>query len=177
MAISRQAKTETLASLAEKLGRTKALVFTHYQGLSVKEVTELRRQLRTESIDLLVAKKTLLRKALADSGYDAGLVDTLPGDVAVAFGYADEVTPAKLLATYGKTHPQVELLAGLIEGRSISAAEVKALAKLPSKTELLAQTVWVIKGPVTGLVNVLAGNIRGLVTVLNALKDRQPAAA
>lgn len=174
MAKSKQSKNDTLASLADKLSRMKALVFTHYQGLTVKQVTELRKQLRTESVDLLVAKKTLLRKALAGAGLDPNTVDQLPGDVAVAFGYADEVGPAKLLNTYGLKHPQIELLAGVVNGRTLSGPEVQVLAKLPSRQELLTKTVWVIKGPMTGLVNVMAGNLRGLITVLGAIKDRQP---
>ncbi len=175
MAKSHQAKSDTLESLREKLSRMKALVFTHYQGLTVKDVTNLRKQLREEGVDLLVAKKTLLRKALTEAGLDGNMVDQLSGDVAIAFGYNDEVTAAKLLQKYSKEKPVVKLLGGVVEGQALDAKQVVALAKLPSREELIAQTVWVIKGPLTGFVNVMAGNLRGLVQVLSAIKDRQPA--
>ncbi len=176
MAKSKQSKSETLSSLRDKLGRMKAVVFTHYQGMSVKDITDLRKQLRHGQVDFLVVKKTLLKKALPEAGFNAELVDQLAGDVATAFGYDDEIAPAKILSTFAKQHPQVQLLAGLMNGQTLNTAEVNALAKLPSREELLAKTVWVIKGPLTGLANVLSGNLRGLVQVLSAIKDRQPAA-
>lgn len=176
MAKSKQAKIETLSTLREKLARMKTVVFTHYQGLTVKDITVLRQELRQGGVDFLVAKKTLLRKALVEAGMNGDIVDQLAGDVAMAFGYEDEVVPAKLLFTFAKKHPQVELQAGVVNGQTLNTAEVKALAILPSREELLAQTVWVIKGPLVGLVNVLTGNIRGLVNVLTAISNRQPAA-
>ncbi len=177
MAKSRQSKTDTLASLSDKLSRMKAVAFTHYQGLSVKDVTDLRKQLRADNVDFLVTKKTLLRKALGDAGLDGGLVDHLPGDVAMAFGYDDEILPAKLLQKYRKDHPSVELLAGLVKGEVLNAHQIVALAKLPGREELIAQTIWTIKAPLTGMVTVLAGNLRGLIQVVKALSERQPVTA
>lgn len=155
----------------------KALVFASYEGLSVKDVTELRAHLRKENIDLLVAKKTLLRKSLTLAGFDPSIVDQIQGSVAMAFGYTDEVTPAKVLQKFSKDHDVVKFKGGIIQGQFLNAAQVKSLAALPSREELLAKTVWVLNSPVTGLVNVLAGNIRSLITILQALKDKQPAVA
>jgi large subunit ribosomal protein L10 len=177
MAISRQAKQETLVHLREKLQRTKGLIFTHYQGLTVKDVTELRRELRQSDVELVVAKKTLLRKAMAEAGFDAAVVDTLDGSVAMAFGYSDEVAPAKILQAFAKKHPSVELMGGMIGGQLMDAKQAVALSKLPSRDELRAKLVWVIGSPLSGLVNVTAGTLRSFIQVLTALKDKAPAKA
>ncbi len=177
MAITRQAKEQTLTELQDKLQRTKGLIFTHYQGLTVKDVTELRKTLRAGDVELVVAKKTLLRKALTASGYDAAVVDQLEGSVAMAFGYSDEVTPAKLLQAFAKDHPAVELMGGMIGSQVMNAKEAVALAKLPGRDELRAKLVWVLGSPMSGLVNVTAGTIRGLIQVLNAINEKRPAQA
>lgn len=176
MAISRQSKTETLQSLADKFQRTKGFMFTHYQGLTVKDITELRRTLRQEDVELVVAKKTLLRKALAASGFNAELVDSLEGSVAIAFGFSDEVIPAKLLQKYAKDHPAVQLLGGVVDGQVLDAAQAVTIAKLPGRDELRGKLVWVLGSPLSGTVNVLAGTMRGLLNILQALQEKQPAA-
>ncbi|MBI5467376.1 MAG: 50S ribosomal protein L10 [Candidatus Kerfeldbacteria bacterium] len=175
MAISRQSKTETLQSLADKFQRTKGFMFTHYQGLTVKDITELRRTLRQEDVELVVAKKTLLRKALAASGFNADLVDDLEGSVAIAFGFSDEIIPAKLLQKYAKDHPAVQLLGGVVGGQVLDATQAVTISKLPSRDELRGQLVWVLGSPLSGTVNVLAGTMRGLLNVLQALQEKQPA--
>lgn len=177
MAITRQAKEQTLTELNDKLQRAKGLIFTHYQGLTVKDVTELRRLLRAQDVELVVAKKTLLRKALAANGFSADVVDRLEGSVAMAFGYTDEVAPAKLLQAFAKDHPAVELMGGMIGTQLMSATEAVALAKLPGRDELRAKLVWVLGSPMTGLVNVTAGTIRSLMNVLNAINEQRPAPA
>lgn len=174
---NRQEKEQSVTAVAEKLATMKAVVFANYDGLTVNENTELRRMLRTESIDLIMAKKTLLRRALEVSHLDPAIVDTLDGGIALAFGYADEVLPAKLLQKYTQAHPAIKLVGGIVDGAFFPAEQIIALAKLPGREELIAKTIWTIKGPLTGLVNVMAGNLRGLVNVLQALKDKQPATA
>jgi len=120
---------------------------------------------------LVASKKTLLKKALAESALSVN-ADEFTGSLAVAFGLtAEETAPAKILAKFGKDKEAIKIQGGLLEGKFISAAKVLELAKLPSRLELLARTVGAIKAPITGFVNVLAGNLRGLVNVLNAIKD------
>jgi len=153
----------------------KAVVFTKFSGLTVKDATELRRQLRPAGIDLLVAKKTLIRKAMSEANLDAKVLDTIDGEVALAFGYEDEIAPAKMLNTFAKTHPAIALNGGLVNNQWLNATEVLALAKLPGREQLIAQTVWTIGAPLTGLVNVMAGNIRGLINVLNSINQQSPA--
>ena len=104
-------------------------------------------------------------------------VDTknFEGGVAAVFGFEDEVAPAQLIAAFAKKHDIVSIYGGMLEGNFIDSNKVKELAKLPSKQQLLGQLVGTINAPVSGFVNVLAGNLRGLVTVLNAIKDKNPA--
>lgn len=177
MAKSRQTKATALADLQDKLARMKSVVFSGYAGLTVKDVTELRRSLRSEDVELVMTKKTLLRQALPGLNIDASVVDSLEGEIALAFGFADEVTPAKLLAKFGKTKDALKMKGAVVNGQFLNASEAIALAKLPGRQELLAKTVWTIKGPMTGMVNVMAGPLRGFINVLNAYKDQRPAAA
>jgi large subunit ribosomal protein L10 len=175
MAISRQAKEETLGELREKLQRSKGLIFTNYQGLTVKDVTELRNTLRKNDVELIVSKKTLMRKAMAEAGYATDIVDQLQGGIAMAFGYSDEVTPAKVLQAFAKDHPTVMLQGGVIGGQFLDAKQAVALSKLPGRDELRAKLVWVIGSPLSGLVNVTAGTLRSLLNVLNAINEKRPA--
>lgn len=177
MAITRREKEVTLAALQEKLQRAKSIIFTHYQGLTVKEVTELRRTLRQDAAELVVIKKTLLRRALSGAGQDSSLAERLVGSVALAFGYSDEVSPARILQKFAKTHPVVELLSAVVAGQTLDALGTVALATLPSRDELRAKMVWILGSPLSGSVNVLAGTLRGFINVLNAIKEKSPAPA
>ena len=172
MAISRQTKEDTLKSLNEKIRTSQGFVFTHYQGLTVKDITILRRTLRAENVELIVAKKTLLRKALAENGLSDDVVNRLDGSIAIAFGFADEITPAKMLFNFARTHPAVELVGGIVGQQFIDRQRVNEMAVLPSRDELRMRLVWVIKSPLTGLVNVAAASLRNLINVLNSIKDR-----
>jgi len=170
MAKSKQQKQSEVTELTDNLKSAKAVVFTSFDGLTVAESQALRNLLRKEGIFYKAAKKTLLAKALIDSGLAID-VKILAGSLGLAFGQGDEVVPAKLLAKFAKNKENLKIQGGILEGAFISAAKVMELAKLPGKQELLAQLVGTIKSPISGLVNVMAGNLRGLVNVLNAVKD------
>jgi len=177
MAKSRAAKATTHEQLVDKLGRMKAVVFTGYTGLNVKGVTELRTTLRAAGIDMIVSKKTILRRALTSVGIDATPIEGLTGEAALVFGYDDEVTPAKLIATFGKANPAVVLKGAYVNGAFLDATQAIALSKLPGRDELRAKVVYVLASPMTGMVNVLAGSLRGLVNVLKARQDALAPAA
>lgn len=174
MAKTRAQKEQSIKQLVEKLSAMKALVFASFSGLTVKEATLLRQTLRAQQVDFVIAQKSLLRLALEQAKLDPQVASQVTGSAALVFGYADEVTPAKLIQQFGKDHPAVKLVGGVMEGKWITAEQSQALAKLPSRDELIAKTVWTIQAPLTGFVNVLAGNIRNLINVLNALQAKQP---
>lgn len=163
-------KQETVRTLVEKLRGVKSLVFANFEKLTTREIEMLRKDLKKEGVGYTVAKKTLLRRAFQDAGI---AVDpkTLTGNFATVISVEDEVAPARIVVGFRKQHEALTVVGGVLEGRLASAAEIKALALLPSKQELRARLVGSIQAPISGFVNVLAGNLRGLVQVLNALKE------
>lgn len=169
---TRKQKEETLASLTEKFRSMRSVVFANFEKLPVKDIEALRKELKKAGVVYTVAKKTLLRLAFKNAGI---AVDpkTIAGNFATVIGVTDEVAPAKILQGFAKDHENLKVLAGVLEGKLLDAKAVKALAALPGKNELLARLVGSINAPVSGFVNVLAGNLRGLVTVLGAIKDKK----
>ncbi len=171
MAKTRQKKDQIVKDLTDRITKAKSLVFVNFDGLKVKEVEELRRNFRAEKIDYLVAKKTLMKIAFKAAGFNDVDVKTFEKEVGTVIGYDDEVAPARLVEKFAKDHEALKSIGGILEGRLVSHEKIVALSKLPSREELLAKLVGSIKAPVSGFVNVLAGNLRHLVYVLNAIKD------
>lgn len=167
---TKQQKEQMVQELADKLGRIKSAVFTQVSGYTMDDANELRAKGREQGIELSITKKTLLVRALEKAGVKLDK-SQLEGSILTSFGYEDEVGPAKIMAEYAKDREGVELIGGVLEGNFVEADSVKALSKLPSKQELLAKVVGSLNAPVSGFVNVLSGNLRGLVNVLNAVKD------
>lgn len=170
MAKTKQRKESEYSDIATHLKSAKSVVFANFQGLKVKESDELREQCRKEQVYYVVGKKTLLRKALVDTGYEVD-IKALSGGVSIMFGTIDEVAPAKISVKFGQTHEVMKIFGGILEGKFIDEAKVKALSALPSKQQLLGQLVGVLNTSISGFVNVLAGNLRGFVNVLNAVKE------
>lgn len=171
MAKSRQRKESEVQEFVEGLKGAKATVFADISALKVVDVSAFRRSAKGESISISTAKKTLLRRALKDAGIDGVDVDALKGSVSMLFGTGDEIAPAKALDALRKNHESVKVLGGLLEGKWMTSQQVVALAKLPSKQQLIGQLVNVMASPLSGFMNVLSGNTRGLVNVLNAIKE------
>lgn len=170
MAKTKLQKEEAMQALAESIKSSKGVVFANFQGLKVSESEELRGKCREQGMSVIATKKTLLKRALGELGMD---VDTkaFEGGVAVICGDQDEVAPAQTVAEFAKDHEILTIFGGTLEGEFIDHAMVTQLSKLPSKQQLLGQLVGTINAPVSGFVNVLAGNLRGLVNVLNGIKD------
>ena len=171
---TRAQKAEIVDELADKLGRMKAAVFTSISGYTMKDADSLRAKGRAEGVEVMVAKKTLLEKAFKQSGLEVD-AKAFEGSVLTTVGFQDEVAAAKLMATFLKDREGMKILGGILEGKMVDAASVKTLAKLPSKQELLGMLVGTINAPVSGFVRVLGGNLRGLATVLTAIKDKKTA--
>jgi large subunit ribosomal protein L10 len=171
---SKLQKAEVLRDLTAKIGRAKSIVFANFNALTVKDNEDLRQKLRAENSEYYVAKKTLMDKAFKDSQFTDFNARELDGKVAAIFSYEDEVAPAKIVQGFRKDREdKIIFVGGILENRFITKAEVENLAKLPSKLELYAKLVGSINAPVSGFVNVLAGNLRGLVTALKAIADQK----
>lgn len=165
---TKEQKKQEVEKLAQKLQDNKSVVFANYNGLKVKDTEALRAKCRENELDCGMAKKNLLKLALKNLGIEN---PELEGEVFALFGN-DEVLPAKTAAEFAKKHEALKIVAGVVDGKFAGREEMLALAKLPSREELLAKMVGSINAPVSGFANVLAGNLRNLVYVLNAIKSR-----
>jgi len=170
--LTKTQKKELIKDLADKIKRQQALVFTDISGVSVADMQKLRRELRKAGIDYKVAKKSLINLALKEAKQETD-IEKVAGSLGLAFSYADPVSPAKIIFKFSKDHKNLKVVGGIMENRFLSFAEVEALSRIPSREELLAKFVWSIKGPLSGLVNVLQGNLRNLIGVLSALKNNK----
>ena len=171
---TKEQKKEILRDLAEKLKKAKSVVFAKFDGLGVKENEDLRNKLREEGGEYYVAKKTLMDLAFKDSQIKDLNIRNFEGKVAAIFGYEDEVAPARVIGEFKKGTPdKISFIGGILENEFISPETVETLSALPGKQELYAKMVGSMKAPISGFVNVLSGNLRGLVCVLNAIKDKK----
>jgi len=171
-------KKNKVAELTDKLGRSRATVLTAYQseslgeGLDMQTITSLRRQLQEVGGDYHVVKNTLFKLALEQASYPMPDEKALTGPTAVAFCYGEAVEPLKRLVDFARATPLFAIKGGFFEGRALTAADVVSISSLPPREVLIAQVVGGIQVPLSGLVNVLAGPIRGLATVLEARKKQ-----
>ncbi|MDO8667947.1 MAG: 50S ribosomal protein L10 [bacterium] len=173
---TREQKKVILDELVDKIAKAKSIIFTRYNGLTVKDNEELRGKLRQENNEYYVAKKTLFSLALKDKAIVGLDIRKFVGQVAAVLGYSDEVSPAKIVGQFKKAKEKegkIEFIGGILEGKYLDAIEVANLAELPSKQELYAKIVGSINAPVSGLVNVLAGNFKKLVYALSAIKEKK----
>lgn len=165
-------KKQTVSELAQKLERSNIVITTNYIGLTVAEMTELRRKLRQEGIEYRVIKNTLARFA-AEQVDKEKLNSIIEGPTAIAFGYGDETVPAKALLDYIRsTKSELKIRGGLMGERVLSASEVATLATLPPKEVLIAKLLSGMQGSIFALVNVLNANIAGFTNLLVARKKQ-----
>ena len=168
-------KQQIVEGLVERISRSAAGVLVDYKGISVEADTKLRRELREAGVEYTVVKNTLLRFAAEKTGLSE-LSEVLNGTTAFATSENDPVAAAKLLQKYADNSlGAFSIKAGFVDGKAIDAEGVKALAKLPSREVLIAQVLGGLNAPITGFVNVLNGNIRGLVVALNAIAEQKSA--
>ncbi|MDO7908361.1 50S ribosomal protein L10 [Paenibacillus sp. JX-17] len=142
-----QAKQEAVEAVTAKLRDSATTVVVDYRGLTVAQVTELRKQLREAGIEFQVLKNTLLRRATATAELTE-LDEVLTGPTAIAFSTDDAVAPAKILNDFSKKNDALKLKGGVVEGRVVGVDEVKALAELPSREGLLSMLLSVLQAPV-----------------------------
>jgi ribosomal protein L10 len=162
-----QAKIESVEALREKLGAVKSAVLTEYRGLSVRQLSDLRKQLKATSAEYRVVKNRLARLAVKDSPLDP-LATHLKGPTGLVLTKQDPVAVAKALQAFVRTNPALTIKVGLVEGKVLEPPELRALADLPSKEALRAQLVGALEGPMSQLVSLLTAPHGELVRVLEA---------
>jgi len=172
---TKEQKQEVVTALVSKLRRAATVYVTDFTGLDVARITDLRRRLRAAGVEYVVVKNTLARRALGEAKV-TGLDEHLGGPTALVLGGADPVTAAKVLADFAKEHEKPAIKVGLVEGRTVTPEQVKQLASLPSKPELLAQLGGALQSPMAGFVGALNGLLYMMVGALEALQTKRSGA-
>ncbi len=173
---TRTQKQEMVAALATRLRGSPTVYLTDFTGLNVARITELRRRLRAAGVEYVVVKNTLALRALGDAQV-AGLEPHLAGPTALVLAGADPVAAAKVLADFAKEFEKPAVKVGLLEGKTVTPDQVKRLAGLPSRTELLAQLGGALQAPMAGFVGVLHGLLLTMVGALEALRTKRSSGA
>ena len=169
MPLTKEQKKKIVEDLKEKIARQKAIIFVDFSGLRVKDLSNLRKKLKAANSELKVTKKTLLDLVFKKTGL-AIEAKKIKGEIALIFGYNDGLSLAKMIYQFSETNPNLKILGGFFEKKFREAEEIITLAQLPTREELLAKLVGTIFAPVSNLVNVLQGNIKGLIYALSGIK-------
>ena len=170
--LNREQKAKLVRELQDRFERQRVAIFTNLRGISVAKLSQFRRGLKKIGAEFKVTKKTLLSRALASAAIGIE-PEKLAGEIGIIFGYDGEIAPAKAAARFSKENEGFKVLKGILGGKILEAAEVLTLARLPSRDELLGELARAFQSPIQGLVNVLQGNIRNLVVVLNHIKGKK----
>lgn len=173
MARSKASKQHVLERLQKSIGKSASVLFTSFQGLTVKETEKIRSACRAQNLECIMAKKTLFARAFQEHGITEVDFKKLEGELVATFSSDDEIAPSKVLSGFKKEFERLSILGGFMlhapqGSRFIDPSVVAHLAKLPSRDELRAQLVGALVQPMRGMVGVLHGNLAGLVRVLHA---------
>ncbi len=167
-------KSEKIDAIKAKLEKAQVAIMTEFNGLSVEEITNLRRALQKEGGDYMVTKNTLAKIAVKGTDFEV-LADSFKGPIALAFGFEDQVSPAKVVAKFIKDTKKGVILGAAMDGKLLSAAETEALAKLPSKEELIAKILGSINSPASGIANSVNAVMAQLTRAMAAVRDQKAA--
>ncbi len=169
-------KQESVTALATKLKRSPTVYVTDFTGLNVARITDLRRKLRAAGVEYVVVKNTLALRAFGEAQL-TGLDAHLAGPTALVLAGADPVAAAKVLADFAKEHEKPAIKIGLVDGKAVTPEQVKRLATLPSRVELLAQVGGALQAPLANFVGALNGLLLLMVGALEALKTKRASGA
>lgn len=159
------AKIQVVEELTSLLGSAKGVYLTDFTGLTVEQMQDLRRKCRKEQISYRVVKRTLLQRAARETGLPA--LDTgLNGPCGIVVSLTDQVAPARVLSDFAKTNEKLKIRLGVLDGKAVSEAEVKALASLPTKDVLQAQLLGVFQAPMAQLLSVFEAGPAALLSVM-----------
>lgn len=169
MALTKIQKQQILEGLRDKLAKQKAIVLVGIQGLKVKDILEIRKELKKVNANIQVVKKTLAQIIFKEKKLDFDKKQ-FKTELAFVFGFDDEILPAKIIHQFSQGNENLKILGGFVENKLKSGEDMVILAQLPGKQELLAQLVGSIASPVSNFVYALNYNLKGLITVLSKIK-------
>lgn len=168
-------KEKTVEDLRETIGRSKAAILTDYRGLSVADLTNLRRKLRAVDTEFHIVKNTLFKRAAEGLINDEAINEHLSGPTAIGFAHKDGVAAAKALLDFAKDHKAMSVKAGVVDGKVFNAAQVVAISKLPPKEVLIAQILGALNAPMSNLVGTLNGITLNFILTVQAIADKKAA--
>lgn len=173
MTLTRDEKQAQVKDLTDKLQRAESVVFTHYIGLTVADISKLRRQLKEKKAELKVAKKTLMEIALKNAKLPAPDPKLLDGPVGCILSFADPLSGAQIAFKFGKDHGQVQLIGGVFEGKLLSRSEAQQFAELPTREVLLTMFAMMIRAPLTQFAGMCAGPLSGFARAVSELSKKK----
>ena len=169
MALTKVQKQKILDELKEKIAKQKVMIFADFTGLKVKDLSNLRKKIKAADGEIKVAKKTLLGLAVKGAGLEFE-AKKIKGEIALVFGYKDEISLTKIIYQFAEANPNLKILGGFLENQFRTAEEIITLAQLPTKEELISGLVRSVSAPISNFINVLQGNIKGLIYLLTKIK-------
>lgn len=172
MAVTKQQKQEILADLKDKFSRAKSVAFGQYSGMSVAQVSDLRRELRKANVEFKVAKKTLMKLAAKDQGVEVP-DEIIEGTIAAVFSYEDPASGPKIMSQTSKKVEMLKMLGGIMEGKVMGLAEMKVLASLPSKLELLAKFMSMLRAPLQNFHGAISAPTSSFARAMKAYADKK----
>ena len=170
--MNRDEKAQAISEFAEGIGQATNAFLIEFKGITVPQVTELRKQVRETGSSYVVVKNTLALIAVKDSPL-VELRDQFSGPTAVAYNTTDAVALAKALTKFAKDVPAVQFKGAMLNGQIVPATEIQNIANLPSREELVSKLLFLMQSPIRGLVTVLQANIRNLVVVLDQVAKQK----
>jgi large subunit ribosomal protein L10 len=173
--MNRTKKADLVERLSEQLSKSPTIYLTDFTGIGVKPMTELRRKMRTAGVQYTVVKNTLALRAM-EAASVKGFEDAMTGPTAFVFAGEDPVTAAKILADFQKEHQQLQIKGGLVEGQPVTVNEVKRLASLPSREQLLSQALGLMQSPLQGFAGAIDSLLYQMVGAIDALRAQRAAA-
>ena len=169
---TREQKAAEVSELTEQIGKASNAFLIDFKGITVPQVTELRKQVRQTNSGYVVVKNTLALIALKDSPI-INMKEQFTGPTAIAFNASDAVVLAKALTKFAKDVPAVSFKGALLNGQVVPASEIQNIANLPSREELVAKLLYLMQSPIRGLVTVLQANIRNLAVVIDQIAKQK----
>ncbi len=170
--MQKELKIRSVKDIKEKFEKSKVIVLTDFKGLTMSQMTTLRKKLKPIDAEFKVYKNTLISRAIKDKAYD-GIDPLLTGSTAIVFGYSDQLAPTKVISQFMKENEKLSVKGGLLDGKFIDPKTISVLAKLPSREVLLAKLLGTMKAPITNFVLDCKGILTKFVIALSAIKDKK----
>ena len=172
MALTKAQKTAQVKDLTEKIRTAKSVMFAHYIGLKVSEISELRNNLREKGAEMRVSKKTLLRIAAKEAQAPEINLETMDGPVSCIFSFLDPLSGAQAAFKFAKDHNQVELIGGIFDGKIISKEQAIEMAMIPSREVLLATFAAILRSPLVSFAGICSSPLSGFARALSKIADK-----